>query len=622
MNFFNYWGQIIALLFLTPITLSAQVVTPLTISNAQATNNEYSIFYQYQFTGDVKYFRVYIDTDRVATTGYTFGGIGADYIIENGNLYKYSGTGGSNWGWTSLGALATYSTSSGLAKFSFNRMAIGETALSGESSDLVFQVQDSLRNYVVIPKYTQNFSSPAPITAPQIDRFEPIAIDGLQPGNYPDPGSYPYVSNAWGAHMPRLVRTNDGSIYVLYLHMSPTNTPMWSLLKRDPLTTHWSKILDGTTSDDTYLLRDPVSDRVHVVAYPDGLPAYWSSPKFIQQPIPGAWQVMTTRSRHYGNAGIGANGTVCLKASHEFPTPIPTSNTTTDYACATSANGTLTWGNFVAHQTGNRYAYDYIFPGVAGLGLYGSSQSDLYKDAANYPTLTGFPYVFNGVRGYSSPIDSDVGLNQYPVFSPLTVSDQSIAQIAPLVKQHEAYVDSRNRAFSIAYESSTDGISPLVNHGVFLSVTNPKTGSLIFRGSVAVPTYGYNRIVEDAKGNLYLLWTNLGTKLTEVAIYKINEAVLNGVTTFSLGTNYNLSSTFAKFAPGWAATPYAISGAFYLAAPRGGTARSNYIEGYMNTCTTQFTTPTVSARPNITNCFNADNKGQMNVIYMRIRLPD
>lgn len=47
---------------------------------------------------------IYLDTDWNHTTGYSFGGVGADYLIQGNLFYKYNGT-GSNFAWTLIGAV-------------------------------------------------------------------------------------------------------------------------------------------------------------------------------------------------------------------------------------------------------------------------------------------------------------------------------------------------------------------------------------------------------------------------------------------------------------------------------------------------------------------------------------
>src|SRR5438105_2750400 len=105
------------------------------ISGQQATNDNTNVYYQYNFTGAPGFWHVYVDTDQSATTGYKVQGIGANFMLENGTLYRYSGTGGA-WGWTSVKTV-TYSNSAGLAKWTVARADLGDTACPN-ADNLVF----------------------------------------------------------------------------------------------------------------------------------------------------------------------------------------------------------------------------------------------------------------------------------------------------------------------------------------------------------------------------------------------------------------------------------------------------------------------------------------------------
>lgn len=69
---------------------------------------------------------LYLDTDGNADTGFHYGGlyaIGADYLIQLGDLYQYTGN-GSSWSWQYIGALTTV-VSGNQAEFSLPRAWIG-----------------------------------------------------------------------------------------------------------------------------------------------------------------------------------------------------------------------------------------------------------------------------------------------------------------------------------------------------------------------------------------------------------------------------------------------------------------------------------------------------------------
>jgi hypothetical protein len=87
-----------------------------------ATNNYYAM----NFTGTFAFHRVYIDTDENSATGFSYCGLGADYLIENSSAHHYTGT-GANWSWSSLGSSSPTINSSGAA-WTIARSTFGESA--------------------------------------------------------------------------------------------------------------------------------------------------------------------------------------------------------------------------------------------------------------------------------------------------------------------------------------------------------------------------------------------------------------------------------------------------------------------------------------------------------------
>lgn len=82
-------------------------------TNEWATNDSSNLYLSYQVAGTISssyYYHIYIDTDGDSTskTGYVYNdsaSIGAEFMVENGGLYSYTGTGGSNWSWSSSAGL-------------------------------------------------------------------------------------------------------------------------------------------------------------------------------------------------------------------------------------------------------------------------------------------------------------------------------------------------------------------------------------------------------------------------------------------------------------------------------------------------------------------------------------
>lgn len=57
---------------------------------------------RYVFAQSVSFYQAYIDADNNPATGFTTGGIGAEFLVENGNVYRNTGAG---WAWTFVSAI-------------------------------------------------------------------------------------------------------------------------------------------------------------------------------------------------------------------------------------------------------------------------------------------------------------------------------------------------------------------------------------------------------------------------------------------------------------------------------------------------------------------------------------
>src|SRR5690242_4135859 len=126
------------------------------ISSYQATNDSTNVTYRLNYTGTYSFFRVYIDTDQNAATGYSANGIGANYMVENGSLFSHPAN-NATWSWTALGAV-TFTNAGGVATWTIARSAIGETA-NPNAANLVFQVEAPLTTSAI---YTHTYSGTGP----------------------------------------------------------------------------------------------------------------------------------------------------------------------------------------------------------------------------------------------------------------------------------------------------------------------------------------------------------------------------------------------------------------------------------------------------------------------------
>jgi hypothetical protein len=132
------------------IELAGDSLAPLPYT---ATNDSTKIYYSLTLSGTYSYRHVFIDTDQNSSTGYSYGGIGADYMIENGSLYHNAGGG---WNWTFVGS-ANKSCTGTTCGWNILRSTVGETQSSGEASNLVFEASGSSPEYIS-SVYTQNFT--------------------------------------------------------------------------------------------------------------------------------------------------------------------------------------------------------------------------------------------------------------------------------------------------------------------------------------------------------------------------------------------------------------------------------------------------------------------------------
>jgi hypothetical protein len=125
------------------------------ITSYSAANDETSVFYRLQYTGTYSFYRVYIDTDQSAATGFQTSGLSANYLLENSSLFRYTGT-GTTWSWSFVKSVS-YSNAAGVAQWTVARADIGETATPNAAS-LLFQVEAPLESS---PPYTHTYSGGA-----------------------------------------------------------------------------------------------------------------------------------------------------------------------------------------------------------------------------------------------------------------------------------------------------------------------------------------------------------------------------------------------------------------------------------------------------------------------------
>lgn len=116
----NFILSILSILLLTG-TANAQTISSLTTSYTDTTAT-----YQFRYTGTPQRYQIFLDTDLKPETGYKLNAsLGANYLIENKSLYKFSGSSTTTWGWTLVRSGLNVSNSNGTYKVTISRADIG-----------------------------------------------------------------------------------------------------------------------------------------------------------------------------------------------------------------------------------------------------------------------------------------------------------------------------------------------------------------------------------------------------------------------------------------------------------------------------------------------------------------
>jgi len=130
---------------------------------------------------------VMIDADSNADTGYTVGGVGADYMIEDSALHHFESGSGANWSlWNTGFKLAVESTPApNFHQFSVPFQAIG----SPQTATVAFMAIDSTGSHIVDPLVT-NFSASAPAQQSTSPTAAPVQTNGQPPTTPIDPSGF------------------------------------------------------------------------------------------------------------------------------------------------------------------------------------------------------------------------------------------------------------------------------------------------------------------------------------------------------------------------------------------------------------------------------------------------
>lgn len=188
------------------------------ISGQTATSTDTTITYGYSWSGATVARRdVFIDSNQISTSGFAIAGIGADFLLQEGTLYRFDGgTNQGAWSWVPVTSV-TFSPGSP-ASWTINRVDIGETNPCSEASTLVFRTENAAGSTVdVSTPYTHSFTPSTTCSSLKLavaSYFAPGSADWTEVENSgtemafalanPNSGPGTSVNAAWTAQMQRL----------------------------------------------------------------------------------------------------------------------------------------------------------------------------------------------------------------------------------------------------------------------------------------------------------------------------------------------------------------------------------------------------------------------------------
>lgn len=168
----------------------------MTLSTPVASSDTSYSYYQYNYTGSPTLLQVFLDTDANAASGFSVKGTGANFLIENDSLYRFTGSSSTSWSWALVKKISMAKTSTNV-KFTVARSDLNSPSVI----DLVGQAFASSTNKMLSSAVRQVLSSVSPSPTPTPTPTPNPAVR--------DPLKQPFASNSiW--NMP----IGSGAVYV------------------------------------------------------------------------------------------------------------------------------------------------------------------------------------------------------------------------------------------------------------------------------------------------------------------------------------------------------------------------------------------------------------------------
>ena len=197
-----------------------------------------NLYVAYRNDGDINTnlfwpWQVFLDTDKISTTGYQAGNnVGAEYMLQGAGLYQYIGT-GADWSWQYISSGASGSVSGAIGEFKISLSAIGDPSslhaifvtrdgiFSGDYSNAGTDRYPDLGVGHLTYKLSSEYSNPIALNAVNIDgvlgEWAAVESFGRDGNDISVAGAQADWLEAWMAH-------DTNSFYLAYENDGPINT--------------------------------------------------------------------------------------------------------------------------------------------------------------------------------------------------------------------------------------------------------------------------------------------------------------------------------------------------------------------------------------------------------------
>jgi len=204
---FGDWGGIPSLAAPPnpPLIPNDSLAADCRLTGVWASGDSASLYVSYQVAGGITsayFYHVFIDADATSATGYRMNdsaAVGADLMVEGNYLYAYSGTGGTNWAWTSASGLSK-KDSAGRTELRLPRSLL-KPAGPGASIRIMFNIAGAAPPYANVETEPADFGTHFYSYVPAVILSAPRSPGGISGAfaleqNYPNPFN-PSTTLSW-----------------------------------------------------------------------------------------------------------------------------------------------------------------------------------------------------------------------------------------------------------------------------------------------------------------------------------------------------------------------------------------------------------------------------------------